>query len=52
VFVALHPAGQAMATVEARVDVRVNGGMASAFVVCRDTPGYELVQHPLNTFIN
>jgi hypothetical protein len=48
VFVALHPAGQAMATVEARVDVRVNGGMASAFVVCRDTPGYELDAIPVD----
>jgi hypothetical protein len=48
VFVALHPAGQAMATVEARVDVRVNGRMASAFVVCRDPPGYELDAIPID----
>ncbi|CAE6967561.1 hypothetical protein R69608_07020 [Paraburkholderia nemoris] len=48
VFVALHPAGQAVATVEARVDVRVSGGMASAFVVCRDTPGYELDAIPID----
>ena len=42
VFVALHPAGQGKAAVEARVEVRVNGDVAHAFVVCREAPGYKL----------
>ena len=41
VFVALHPAGQGKATLEARVEVRVNDDVAHAFVVCREALGYE-----------
>ena len=48
VFVALHPAGQGKATVEARVEVRVNGDMAHAIVVGREAPGYELDAIPID----
>lgn len=48
VFVALHPAGQGKAAVEARVGVRINGDTAHAFVVCREAPGYELDAIPVD----
>lgn len=48
VFIALHPSGQAAATLEARIDVKVSAGMARAIVVCRDAPGYELDAIPVD----
>lgn len=48
VFVTLHPAGQGKATVEARVEIRVDDDMVHAFVVCREAPGYELDAIPVD----
>jgi hypothetical protein len=42
VFIALHPAGQATATLEARVDVNVHDGIAHVHVVRRERPAYTL----------
>lgn len=42
VFVGLHPAGQASATVQARVEVRVKNGLARASVVRGKAPAYDL----------
>jgi hypothetical protein len=42
VFIARHPAGQAPATSEARIDVSVVDNIASAVIVSHETPAYEL----------
>jgi hypothetical protein len=42
VFIARHPAGQASATSEARIDVSVVDNIASAVIVSHETPAYEL----------
>jgi hypothetical protein len=47
VFVGLHPAGQGKATVEARIEVRVDGDMAHACVVYPDASKYELDAIPV-----
>lgn len=43
VFIALHPAGQATATLEARLAVTVDDGIAHAHVVRRERPAYTLL---------
>jgi hypothetical protein len=48
VFIARHPAGQAPAISEARIDVSIDGGIARAFVVCGEEPGYELDSIPVD----
>jgi hypothetical protein len=42
VFITLHPAGQAPAIMEARVDVRIDDAIVHAIVAYPKAPGYEL----------